>query len=259
MMGPKTTAGAPERALIKALRQQLEASLLPGDAPPPAAALDEATSFLLAAARTRAPGQSLVQIESASEGRRHLRIAIVNADMPFLVDSIAATFASHGVGIDLLLHPVIPVMRDAEGTITALAKPGAKAEGQRESLIYCETPRVDARQRRELLDALQTTLGDVHAAVGDWPQLQAVMGADRALAEAVDGEAGALLGWLNGGHSAADMRDEIGFKVGGDQHHRAGAGGGGRHAGTLRYRKAKSRVTVVSRSSACSISNGLCV
>ena len=198
-MGPKTTAGVPERALIKALRQHLDASVLPGDAWPPAAAMDEAATFLLASAHARAPGQSLVQLESASDGRRHLRIAIINDDMPFLVDSIAATFAAHGVGIDLLLHPVITVERDGAGIITALAKVGAKAGGRRESLIYCETPRVDARQRRELLEALRTTLADVHAAVSDWPRMQAAMGADRALTEAVSAEAGALLGWLNGG------------------------------------------------------------
>jgi glutamate dehydrogenase len=199
MMGPKTTAQAPERALIAALRQQLEASLLPGDTPPGKAAMDEAASFLLAAARTRAPGQSLVQIESATDGRRHLRIAIINDDKPFLVDSVAAAIAAQGVAIDLLLHPVIAVERDGAGMIAGLGNAGAKAAQARESLIYIETPRVDARQRRELTEALEATLADVQAAVRDWPQLQAAMAGDAAQAEAVDAEAGALLGWLNGG------------------------------------------------------------
>lgn len=197
-MGPKTTTGtatkSPEAALIKALRQHLEASLLPGDGIPDKAAMEEAAAFLLAAARTRTPGQSTVQIESATEGRRHLRIAIVNDDKPFLVDSIAAAIAAQGLGIDLLLHPVIAVERDAEGTITALAP-----SGRRESLIYLETPRVDARQRRELLETLEATLADVQAAVSDWPQMQAVITADAAQAAAVDAEASALLGWLGGG------------------------------------------------------------
>lgn len=193
-MGPKTTTQALQRTLIRALRLHLEASLLPGDVPVEKPALDEAAGFLLAAAHTRAPGESLVQIESATSGRRHLRIAIINDDMPFLVDSVATTIAARGLGIDRLLHPVVPVARDAAGAITALDNSGA-----RESLIYLETPRVDARQRRELLEALQATLGDVHAAVNDWPQMRADMAADVVLAEAVDAEAGALLGWLNGG------------------------------------------------------------
>ena len=202
-MGSKTVAAAAPksmgRTLIKALRLQLEASLLPGDAPVDKAALDEAAAWLLAAAATRAPGQSLVQIESASGERRHLRIAIINDDQPFLVDSVAATIAAQGVGIDRLLHPVAAVERDADGAITGLGKTGPEDKIRRESLIYIETPRVDARQRRDLLEALQTTLADVQAAVRDWPQLQAAMTDDAARAGAVDGEAGALLGWLGGG------------------------------------------------------------
>ena len=198
-MGPKTTTQAPERALIKALRLHLEASLLPGDTPVDKPALDDSAAFLLAAAQTRAPGESLVQIESASGERRHLRIALINDDMPFLVDSVATTIAGQGIGIDRLLHPVVPVERDASGTITQLGKGGDKDAPHRESLIYIETPRVDARQRRDLLEALQTTLADVRAAVADWPALQAEMAEDTARAATVDPEAGALLGWLNGG------------------------------------------------------------
>lgn len=195
---PKSPASPPSRPLIKALRRQLEASLLPGDAPARAsdqkAALDEAAEYLLGAAATRAPGQALVQLESTGGERRHLRIAVINDDMPFLVDSVAATIAAQGLGIDRMLHPVVPVQRDAAGAIT-----GLEAAGTRESLIYIETPRVDARQRRDLLDALHTTLGDVHAAVSDWPQLQAAMNADAVRAQAVDAEAGALLAWLGAG------------------------------------------------------------
>ena len=193
-MVPQTTVAAPSKALIKALRVALEASMLPGDPPLGKAALDEAAGWLLTAAATRAPGQSLVALESAGGDRRHLRIGLINDDMPFLVDSVAATIAAQGVGIDLLLHPVTPVERDAAGAITGLGKTGA-----RESLIYIETPRVDARKRRELLAALETTLADVQAAVGDWPTMQAAITADAALAGAVDPEAGALLSWLGAG------------------------------------------------------------
>jgi glutamate dehydrogenase len=193
-MGSKSVADAPSRALIKSLRLQLEASLLPGDAAVSTSALDEAAAYLLHVAATRAGGQSLVQLESAAGERRHLRIAIINDDMPFLVDSVAATIAALGVGIDLLLHPVVPVERDGAGSMTGLG-----AAGGRESLIYIETPRVDARQRRELLEALEVTLGDVRVAVADWPRMQAAMAADAEAAQALDPEMGALLGWLGGG------------------------------------------------------------
>jgi glutamate dehydrogenase len=193
-MGSKPVAAAPSKALIKALRLQLEASLLPGDAATDKRTLDEAAGYLLAAGATRQPGEARVQLESAGGERRHLRIAVINDDQPFLVDSLAATIAAQGVGIDLLLHPVVPVERDAEGAITGLGK-----SGSRESLIYIETPRVDARQRRDLLEALETTLADVHAAVADWQPMQAAMARDAEAAGALDPEMGALLVWLGSG------------------------------------------------------------
>ena len=197
-MGSKTVAAATDRALIKAIRLQLAASMLPGDAPMDKPALDEAAAWLLAAAATRAPGEALVTLESDTSERR-LRIAIVNDDQPFLVDSVAGTISALGLGIDRLLHPVVLAERDAAGMITGIGKGGARAQGRRESLIYIETPRADARQRRELTEALHTTLADVHAAVGDWPALQAAMNADAEQVATRDAEAGALLGWLGGG------------------------------------------------------------
>ncbi|MBI1403273.1 MAG: glutamate dehydrogenase [Porphyrobacter sp.] len=195
-MGSRTAGKAPEQQLHAALKAHLEASLLPGETPLDPEALSEAADHLLAAAETRAPGAAVVQIASAGGERRHLRIAVINDDMPFLVDSVAAAIAAQGLAIDRLLHPVLPVARDAEGRITGFGK----VEGATpESLIYVETPRVDARQRRELLEALQVTLADVHAAVADWPRMQEAMAEDAALAGAQDEEAAALLAWLNSG------------------------------------------------------------
>ena len=199
-MGSKTAGKSPDKQLIASLRAHLEASLLPGEVALDKPALDEAAEYLLAAARLRAAGETLVQIESAAGARRRLRIAIVNEDMPFLVDSVAAAIAAQGLAIDRLLHPVATIERDASGALAALGKPGTKdAAGQRESLIYVETPRADARQRRELQDALHATLADVRAAVSDWPAMQAAMAEDAARAAALDAEAGALMGWLNSG------------------------------------------------------------
>src|SRR3546814_1365214 len=92
------------------------------------------------AARRRDPGRSALALISVSEDRRFLRIAIVNDDMPFLVDSIAATIAAQGIAIDRLVHPVIFVSRDASGELTRL---GSASDKGRESMIYIETERVD--------------------------------------------------------------------------------------------------------------------
>lgn len=185
-------------ALSKSLAGYLGDSLLPGDPPLAAAALAEATEFVMSAARQRDPGQSKVAIESISgtASERFMRVALINDDMPFLVDSIAATIAAHGLTIDRLLHPVIAVRRDGEGKLLELLDAHAAGE-KRESVVYLETDRADARLRRTLETALAATLADVRAAVADWPRMQEAMAADAdALA---DGEGAALLRWFKDG------------------------------------------------------------
>jgi glutamate dehydrogenase len=190
----------PDSAAIReALRAQLCAAVLPGDDGLECDALDEAVEFVFAAAQQREPGRSAIRLKSATGERRLLRIAVINDDMPFLVDSIAGTITAAGLSIDRLVHPVVAVERDANGGLARLGEPGSSALAGRESMVYIETPRVDARQRRELLAQLRETLGDVRAAVSDWPELQAAMAADAKLLAPINPEASELLDWLHGG------------------------------------------------------------
>ncbi len=175
-----------------ALAQRLRDAILPGDTPFSKPALDEATEFLLAAASQRETDRSSLMLESETDGHRILRIALVNDDMPFLVDSVASTIASQGLSIERLVHPVVPVKRDKSGKLTELGSGDA-----RESMIYIETARIDARERRKLMQDLRVTLGDVRAAVTDWPKVQSAMEADIERVE--DPEFKSLLEWLNGG------------------------------------------------------------
>ncbi|MFX8891381.1 hypothetical protein ABTN09_20470, partial [Acinetobacter baumannii] len=82
-----------------------------------------------------------------------------------------------GLAIDRLIHPIVAVRRDPTGTLTDLPEGEAIGE-RRESMIYLETERADAKARRDLLVALRETLADVHAAVEDWPLMQAAMQRD---------------------------------------------------------------------------------
>src|SRR5205085_291071 len=77
----------------------------------------EAAAFVAAAAEHRASGAAVVALEpvSGTDPRRRMRLAIVNDDMPFLVDSIAATISSHDIAIDRIIHPVLHVTRDPSG------------------------------------------------------------------------------------------------------------------------------------------------
>ncbi|MFN5243928.1 MAG: NAD-glutamate dehydrogenase domain-containing protein, partial [Novosphingobium sp.] len=196
-MGAKSASSA-AKSLEAALAQRLSAALLPGDAPFSAEGLAAAAAFLCSAASQREPGEVAITIEtvSGSAAERFMRIGVVNDDMPFLVDSIATTVAAQGLTIDRLVHPVLPVRRDGAGMLTAVVQGDAAGE-KRESMVYLETRRADAKQRRALETALRTTLGDVRAAVADWPKLQQAMADDAD--SLADSEGAALLRWFKDG------------------------------------------------------------
>ena len=189
---------APASSLSMVLAERLADAMLPGDAPFSGDGLEQAAIFTAMAAGTRETGEAAITIESVSgpAGERFMRLALINDDMPFLVDSIASTIAAHGLAIDRLIHPVIPVRRDEQGRLVEIVA-GEAAGEKRESMVYVETSRADARQRRELERALEVTLADVRAAVQDWPKMQQAMAAD---AESCpDSEGAALLRWFKDG------------------------------------------------------------
>ena len=130
------------------LSRALRASLLPGEAPIAPRELQAAARYLIEAAARRDAGAAVVAIDSVAGavGKRLTRIAVVNDNMPFLVDSMAAAITAQGLAIHRLLHPVLPVERGADGALLALGgklRDGAVAE----SFVYIETDRADARTR----------------------------------------------------------------------------------------------------------------
>ena len=213
-----TSAELPPK-LVKDLAARMRASMLPGESDSDKRQLEKAAHFVLSAAMVRGKDAGLA-IDSVGEPRRMLRIAIANPDMPFLVDSAAAAIAGEGIAIDMLLHPVVPVERDAKGRLKRILG-GDPDDADYDSLIYIETGRVDARKRKDLRETLRATMADVHAAVADWPRLQAAMKADANAIEAADPESAALLHWLDAGmltqlghlvrNRDGSMRDQLGI------------------------------------------------
>jgi glutamate dehydrogenase len=181
-----------QTALVGKLRERMADSLLPGEAELSGERLTQAADFLLEAALLRPEHAPAVVLRSAPGGR-FVRIAVINDDMPFLVDSVAAAIAAQGLSIDQLVHPIVPVRRDCDGKLTAIPDDAQT----RESMIYVETARIDAHERRSLERELATTLADVRAAVADWPKMIERMEADAAQVD--DPEGAALLRWLAGG------------------------------------------------------------
>jgi glutamate dehydrogenase len=191
-------AGAPtvDRAAVTALATLLRAAALPGENDGFSDAECEAAArFVAETAAARAAGAPAIAIETMPGNERgHLmRIAIVNDDMPFLVDSIAVTLEAAGLAIDRVIHPVAWVSRGADGALTTIsAREGSGAA--RESLIYVEAERGDARERRALHSAIDHALRDVRLAVKDWLKMQVALQEDAQ--RVADNEGAALLRWM---------------------------------------------------------------
>jgi glutamate dehydrogenase len=184
--------------LVESIRKALTGNALPGETQGLTREAErEAAEFLADVAAKRHRGELALRIESTGgeAGHRRMRIAIVNDDMPFLVDSVANAVAARQLTIHRLLHPVVCVDRDKNGELE-LVEPLCGDKSRRESMMYLELDRADARGRQELAADLRRVLSDVRLAVRDWKSLQARMRDDAAEAGP---EGAALLNWFADG------------------------------------------------------------
>src|SRR5215469_11654580 len=128
-------------------------------------------------ARKREPGHARIRVfnptlEEHGWQSTHTIIEIVNDDMPFLVDSVTMEVNRHGLTLHLIIHPIMPVERDAAGTLRAVAAPGDPA-ARPESFIHVEVDRIVESARLETLAAdITGVLDDVRAAVEDWKAMR---------------------------------------------------------------------------------------
>jgi glutamate dehydrogenase len=105
----------------------------------------------------------------------HTVIEIISDDMPFIVDSVTMELGRQGYGIDLLIHPVVRVRRDAGGELLEVLEPGAEADDAiGESVIHAEVVRErDKGELARLRENLERVLGEVRLAVEDWQAMRA--------------------------------------------------------------------------------------
>ncbi|TAM25605.1 MAG: NAD-glutamate dehydrogenase, partial [Nevskiaceae bacterium] len=173
-------------------------------------------------AEQRAPGEIDVRVQPPSEGRGLAWVQTVIEDMPFLVDSVMLCVREAGGVIDWAVHPILYLVRDAQGRLDVPASLAAR-QGPAESLIHIEfEPLADAAAYARLEDRLRTTLAEVRTAVADYPAmrqrltgLQAELTQPPAAASAAEfEEAGAFLDWLDERHftflGVAESRVEAG-------------------------------------------------
>ncbi|MGH8780226.1 NAD-glutamate dehydrogenase [Paraburkholderia sp.] len=105
----------------------------------------------------------------------HTVVEIVNDDMPFLVDSVSMAVNRLGLALHSVVHPVFRLWRNTDGTIARVAQGGEEAgdtHSHLTSFIHFEVDRCgDAARLAALSDDIAHVLGDVRAAVEDWPKI----------------------------------------------------------------------------------------
>ncbi|MCU1427462.1 MAG: gdh [Actinomycetia bacterium] len=137
----------------------------------------------------RPPHTPLVRVFTPTRERdgwdsTHTIIEIVNDDMPFVVDSVMMELDRRALGIHLIVHPILPVVRDADGTALGLAADDsrdgtAQPDGNLvavESFVHAEVDReTDAATLEETRKCLLAVLRDLRAATTDWAAMLGVL------------------------------------------------------------------------------------
>ena len=99
-------------------------------------------------------------------------IELHNINKPFLVDSIMGELQQAGLGIRLVLHPIMNAERDAKDKVIALKERKdvqTNPHLKRESLIHVHITRLaSSEKKKELQKILDGILNDVDSVVDDW-------------------------------------------------------------------------------------------
>ncbi|PSL13236.1 glutamate dehydrogenase (NAD) [Marinobacterium halophilum] len=105
----------------------------------------------------------------------HTVIEVLQADMPFIVDSLRMELNRRNLSIHAILNTVFSTRRDESGKLLDLLARGSRAKGvQHESLVAIEVDRhTDPQQLDALQQALLDVLKDVRAAVSDFDAMLA--------------------------------------------------------------------------------------
>ncbi len=166
---------------------------------------------------TRRVGETLVRVitpsaEFSGWDAPGSIMQIATEDMPFLVDSVAMAVRRRGLRVELIIHPVLHVQRNVDGTIRALIGSIATSDepSSAESHMNVEVQQItDEDELQRVVEEVRLALDSVRAAVHDWTKLRQ---RTRELADEIEaqptrssstddrGEAAALLRWMADNH-----------------------------------------------------------
>ena len=126
--------------------------------------------------QSRVPGKTKIQITERPDGERTV-VLIANDDMPFLVDSVSCELERMEASPQLVIHPILTVVRDADGQLVKICADGddavLPAGAHAESLMHIEIPlHRNPEDLARLADNIQSVLNDVRLAVRDWQAMR---------------------------------------------------------------------------------------
>ena len=167
----------------------------------------------LALGAVRREGEALLRIYNATEkehgyASQYTFVEMVNDDMPFLVDSVAAAINRHNLGVHITVHPIISVRRDKSGKLTGIADPGDSKALPESFIRFAITRETDEKTLKQLQRDIRNVLGDVRVAVRDWEAMRERMRESCSLLEngpkgadpLMRSESQALLEWMADDH-----------------------------------------------------------
>jgi len=131
-------------------------------------------------AQERRPGTPKIQVynpefEAHGWQTSHTVVAILNDDMPFLVDSVTQELNAQGLTVHLVIHPIVGVQRTDKGKLKAIGDRDADGFTP-ESVMHIEiSEQSDPKRLKRIEDRLTSVLADVRAAVEDWRRMRAAM------------------------------------------------------------------------------------
>jgi glutamate dehydrogenase len=139
--------------------------------------LTDAVVSLWGLAQQRTPGIPKLRLykPAGAEGQEAgaTILEIVNDDMPFLVDSVAAALQGLQADYLLVIHPIVRVERDAAGRLVALRDAARPDEpGANESFMHIRMRARLATGTEEIERELYRVLGDVRTAVDDFEAMR---------------------------------------------------------------------------------------
>ena len=134
----------------------------------------------------------------------HTVVEVVTDDMPFLLESITAYLNQHDATVHLVIHPILEVERDEEGTLVELHRDFENGAGAlRESFMHIQVSEQPKERHEDLAAGVARILVDVRAAVEDFPAMNARCAEITAALETSDAqreEEVAFLRWLMDDH-----------------------------------------------------------